>query len=122
MKERNIALSILFSIITCGIYAIYWIVMLNDETNYMAGEQDGTSGIAVILFSIITCGIYSLYWAYKMGEKLNQAKTNRGMMPESSSGILYLILCIIGLGVVAYALMQNELNKVIRYDNQNTAY
>ena len=31
MKERNVGVSILLSIITCGIYAIYWFIVLTDE-------------------------------------------------------------------------------------------
>ena len=30
-KERNVALAIVFTIITCGIYGIYWFVVLTDE-------------------------------------------------------------------------------------------
>lgn len=33
MKKRNIALSIIFTLITCGIYGLYWFVCLTDETN-----------------------------------------------------------------------------------------
>ena len=48
---------------------------------------------------------------YKQGEKLDMAKTDRGIA-SSSSGILYLILSIFGLGIVSYALMQDSLNKL----------
>ncbi len=45
MKQRSVGIAILLSIITCGIYGIYWLIMLNDETNYVSGhQQDGTSG------------------------------------------------------------------------------
>lgn len=33
-------------------------------------------------------------------------------LPSSNSGILYLILQLFGLGIIAYALMQNELNQL----------
>ena len=32
IKERNIVLCILLSIITCGIYEIYWFCTLTDDT------------------------------------------------------------------------------------------
>lgn len=42
MKQRSVGIAILLSIITCGIYGIYWLIMLNDETNYVSGhQQDG---------------------------------------------------------------------------------
>ena len=106
IKERNIAVSIVLSIITCGIYGIYWFVVLTNETNEAAGVQ-GTSGGVAFLLTLITCGIYGIYWAYKQGEKLDQATGK-----SSSNSILYLVLELIGLGIIAYALMQNELNKI----------
>lgn len=64
-----------------------------------------------IILSIITCGIYGLYWIYKQGDNLDQIKASRGL-PAGNSGILYLILAIVGLSIVSYALMQNELNQL----------
>ena len=71
------------------------------------GIQERNIAIAVIL-SIVTCGLYGWYWMYKMGEKCDQIKGVNG-----SSGILYLILGIFGLGIVSYCLMQDTINKVI---------
>lgn len=110
-KNRNIALCIIFSIITCGIYSLYWLVRLTDEINEIAGIDD-TSGGMVLLFTIITCGIYGFYWAYKVGEKVDGIKQGRGEL-SSNTGILYLILSIIGLSIITYCLIQNEINKII---------
>ena len=62
VTERSIPLCILFTIITCGIYGIYWMIVLNDEINPLAGEPQATSGGMVLLLSFVTCGIYGLYW------------------------------------------------------------
>lgn len=111
IKERNIALCIIFSIITCGIYAIYWFICLTNEVNEAAGVE-GTSGGMAFLLTLITCGIYGFYWAYKQGEKIEKAKSDRGMGNGSGSlSVVYLLLSIFGLGIVAYGLMQNELNQ-----------
>lgn len=113
MNKRNIALCIVLSIVTCGIYGIYWMIVLANETNVASGHaQDGTSGGIVFLLTLVTCGIYGIYWAYKQGEKINEAKAMRNMPTDSNAGVLYLILEIFGLGIIAYALMQNELNKM----------
>ncbi len=113
MNKRNIALCIVLSIVTCGIYGIYWMIVLANETNVASGHaQDGTSGGIVFLLTLVTCGIYGIYWAYKQGEKINEAKAMRNMPSDSNAGVLYLILEIFGLGIIAYALMQNELNKM----------
>ncbi len=109
--NRNIALCIVFSIISCGIYSLYWMYVLNEEMNAITGDSRGTSGGLVILFSILTCGIYTWYWYYKMGEKVDFIKERSGM-PSSSSPILFLILGIFGLGIVNFALMQDTINKL----------
>ena len=113
MVKRNIGLCIVLSIITCGIYGIYWFVVLANDTNVASGHaQDGTSGGVAFLLTLVTCGIYGFYWAYKQGEKLNEAKAMINMPADSNAGIIYIVLQIFGLGIVAYALMQNELNKM----------
>lgn len=109
IAPRNIALCILFSIITCGIYSIYWMIKINDEVNQLSGEPNATSGGMVFLFSLITCGIYGLYWMYKMGERCERIKR----MPAGYTGILYLVLGLVGFGIISYALIQDTLNKAV---------
>ena len=111
IERRNIAVCIVLTLVTCGIYGIYWIVCLTNDVNTVSGDVNGTSGGMVVLLTIVTCGMYGIYWAYKQGEKLDFTKNNRGI-PSSNSGVLYLILQIFGFGIIAYALMQNELNKL----------
>ena len=110
VKERNIALCIIFTFITCGIYGIYWFVTLTDDMNAAVGEN-GTSGVKAFVFTLITCSIYGLYWAYKMGEKVDTLKIKNGQ-PTSNNGVIYLILFYLTGGLITYALLQNELNKV----------
>ena len=112
MKQRSVGLSILLTIITCGIYGIYWMVVLNDEINAMSGRQGATSGGTVVLLSIVTCGIYGIYWMYKMGEGIEVIHEAHGDI-RGSAPILYLVLSLFGLGIVSYALMQSELNKYL---------
>lgn len=65
--------------------------------------------VVCILLSIITCGIYGLYWNYKMGKELYEAKCKKGMNASDNS-VLYLILAVLGLGIVNYCLIQSDLN------------
>ena len=77
-----------------------------------SGRTGDTSGGMVFLLSLITCGIYGIYWLYIAGEKVAYIKQRNTGEIDSSSSVLYLILGIIGFGIVAYALIQSELNKV----------
>lgn len=113
MKERNIAVSIILTIITCGIYGIYWFITLTDDAKSASGDENFTSGGVAFLLTLVTCGLYGYYWAWKMGEVLAAAKNKNGLSGESQS-VIYLVLQICGLGIVNYGIMQNELNEIAR--------
>lgn len=108
IKNRNIVLAIILSIVTCGIYGIYWFITLTNDVNKIAGVEDTSGGLAC-LFTIITCGIYGYYWAYKLGQKLDIAAQKAGKQPSNHS-ILFLILNICCLGIITYCIAQNEVN------------
>lgn len=110
IEKRNIATAVILSIVTCGIYGIYWFIKLNDEINSLSGNTNDTSGGMAFLFTLITCNIYGLYWMYKMGEKLDVVYAGKGM-PTQSRGMLYLVLSLFGLSIISYALMQDSINK-----------
>lgn len=110
VKEKNIVTCVILSFITCGIYSIIWFVNLNDDVNTLSGDFKTSGGMAFLL-TIVTCGIYGLYWMYNQGTRIDNVKASRGI-PSSNSGVLYLILSIIGLGIVSYCLMQNEINQL----------
>lgn len=110
MRERNIATCLILTIITCGIYGIVWFIMLTDDVGYASDDQSVSGGMAFLL-TLITCGIYGIYWSYKMGKLVYEAKLNRDMRASDNS-VLYLILEIIGLGIVSRCMLQSELNEI----------
>ena len=55
---------------TCGIYGIYWFIVLTDDARLASGDQQAPSGGIAFLLTLVTCGIYGIYWAYKMGKTL----------------------------------------------------
>lgn len=110
-KERNIAISIILTIVTCGIYGIYWFIMLSDEVKSASDDDSMPSGGIAFLLTLVTCGIYGIYWAYRMGKALETARERAGLTATDNS-VLYLILQIFGFGIINYALMQNELNTI----------
>lgn len=109
IKFRNIAMCIIFTIISCGFYGLYWFVQLTEDVNTLSGDHKTSGGIALLL-NIVTCGLYGIYWAYKQGEKLDYIKQSRGIA-SANSGILYLVLQALSLSIIGMALMQNEVNK-----------
>lgn len=120
INKRNIAVSIILTIVTCGIYGLYWFVVLTDDTKNVSNDTNGASGGVALLLSIVTCYIYSIYWAYKQGERIDNAKAMRGMAGGGSSNILFLVLQIFGLGIVNYIIIQDSLNKISDFDQFNS--
>lgn len=53
IKQRNIGICILLSIVTCGIYGLYWFVVLTDDINQESGETDATSGGMSLLLTTL---------------------------------------------------------------------
>lgn len=112
VKQRELALAIILTIVTCGIYGIYWNICLVNEVNYLCDEPEATSGAVVFLLSFITCGIYMMIWLYNAGERLDRVKRAVGLYP-SNSGTLYCILPIFGLVIVSLALIQSDINTIV---------
>ena len=110
ISERNIVVAIILSLVTCGIYSIYWFIVMTDDVNKVNQDPNATSGGMAFLFTLITCGIYGLYWYYKMGKSLYEAGQKTGRQISDNS-ILYLVLGLFGFGIISYALIQSDLNK-----------
>lgn len=101
MKNRSIVVAIILSIITLGLYDIYWFICLTNDSNEMSDSDKTASGGIAFILSIITFGIYMLYWNYKLGKKVGD------------SGALYLILSIIGFGWLNFILAQSKINNYV---------
>lgn len=76
--KRNVALCIILSLVTFGIYSTYWFICVTNEANVVSGHStDATSGGLAFILTLITCNLYAFYWAYKQGEK-NDTFTRNG--------------------------------------------
>ena len=111
IEERNIIVYLLLTLVTCGIFGIYWLVVMLKDIATTSGED--INPWMVILLSIITCGIYGIYFSYQMGKYMVKSGENYNVKIEDNS-ILYLILTIFGFGIVAYCLVQNDLNTIAK--------
>lgn len=122
MEKKNLALYIILSIVTCGIFALVWLAMLANDLRTMSNDESKMSGGMVVLLTIVTFGIYGWIWYYQAGETLNSIKASRGISADQSSGVLYLLLAVFGLSIVSSALIQDSLNKLIDSSNNNGNY
>ena len=103
LQSRSIPMTIIFSIITFGIYAIYWQIKFHAEVRDASGE--GLSTLLHILAILFTFGIYAIYWNYVTTVRLNN-------LGGSGNPILNLILSLVGFSFVAWIFHQSEANKI----------
>ncbi len=105
-KKRNIFLCILFSIISFGIYYLYWRCKITTETNNLATNNKSANGFLALVLTAITFGIYGFYWAYKLGNRVGEIEGGNG------SGGLYVVLTIFAVGAIVIPILaQSAINK-----------
>ncbi len=104
IKERNIIVCIILTFVTCGLYGIYWMIAIQDES-LRAAKEEGPSGLVVFLLTLITCGIYGIYWAYVLGNRVDTIKGKDG-----NSGIIFVLLSLLGFSIVNNCIAQAAIN------------
>ena len=97
--DRTMLSYVILSIITFGIYDLYFRYKLIKDINLVC-EDDGkhTSGVIVlIVLSLLTFGIYGYVWNYKVGERINEQAHKRDVVVNINGMIM--LLCTAGLAV-----------------------
>ena len=116
VQKRDIVVAIILSLVTCGIYGIYWFIVMTDDVKTASGDTQLASGGLAFLLTLVSCGIYGIYWAYKMGELMKYAQEKNGL-PVKDYAVLYLILELLGFGIIVYILVQSDLNAIAEKNN-----
>ena len=109
--QGNIAVDIILSLVTCGIYTLFWQNRLFKAANMLLGEERFTF-LTWFLLTIVTCGLYNLYAQYQLGQTLHQGLVKEGGLGNENLPLLGLLLSIFGLQIVVMAIEQNELNQL----------
>lgn len=113
IQERSPIVVILLSVVTCGLYALYWIYKMSQEIQMVEKERESTSPGLELLLCIVTCGLYTYYWYYKYAKKIYVIQDDLDIRPAEDNGILYIILAVFQLHIISMAIMQASFNKVI---------
>lgn len=120
LNKKSVGLVVLFSIITCGIYTLFWMYDITRQLSEYNEDYTTSPGL-VVVFSIITCGIYTIYWWYKVGGMFIRAQRKAQGKMISDNRILFLILAIFGFGIISQAILQADLNRFWEFaDKKNT--
>ena len=107
----DVAAGIIFSVVTCGLYNVYWNDRQMKAMNALLGRAEFSFG-RWLLLSVLSCGIYHIYYEYRMGSELQEWLTQNGRPVNPHLAVIGLILSMFGLTVLADAVYQHELNKL----------
>jgi len=98
IKKRNPLLVLLFTVITFGIYGIYWFVQTKREINSL-GAKIPTAWLMII-------PVVNIYWLYKYTEGFTQ------YVKKGNTLLWFIVLFLVGF--LAFPIFQIELNKKAR--------
>lgn len=110
-KSKSLLSISILSLITFGIYNIYWIyVTSNDINNYMEKEYLNPSLSAILSF--LTCGLFSIYWFYKYGTIVfNDMRKKADLDSYGESAAVLSILLLVPFGYIySMTVLQSKLN------------
>ncbi len=117
--ERSIVKFIIFSIITFGIYDIWYFYHLINDVHILFYDEDEPlpKYPKYLLYSIFTLGIYNIYYWLKVTDKMRSEARKRKLDIELSTSLIILSLvfsyALSGLpGLCAYAIIFKALNVI----------
>ncbi|MFO0675641.1 MAG: DUF4234 domain-containing protein [Polyangiaceae bacterium] len=120
LVERNSALVLVYSFVSCGIYALYWTYKTSEELRGATDDATINPGLDLLL-TVLTCGVWTIYTLYRNAQKVQAILGPRDPNKKDQSQMV-LMLCIanffVGVtGFVAMFLVQEELNLLARASN-----
>ena len=99
---------IFFSFITFGIYLLFWQYSLMKKIRLM-GNESLLCGKEFCMWMFVP--FYNAFWVMTRGRKLSSGAEKRGIkIPDDS--VIYLLLNVVGLGIISTALIQESLNNI----------
>ncbi len=110
IKQRNIALYLVLTVVTLGIFSIYWQYHIYKDI-YTLLDKDDNALLDIILI-IASFGIYGLFVWYKISIYLYQISQSANQKYEPSS-TLFIVLSAIQLNIILCFIVQTELNYYI---------
>ncbi|MGN0465605.1 MAG: DUF4234 domain-containing protein [Lachnospiraceae bacterium] len=133
--DRDFAVYLLFSILTCGIYSIFFFYDLVEDLNTVCEPMEGPDDnqkspnyLLVLILGILTCGIYTFFWLYKQGNRIQRTGRSYGLNIDENGTTLLLWpligILVIGLGsvigmYVSYFYLIKNTNKLCKaYNNK----
>lgn len=127
-NERALWKFIVFTILTCGIYAIVFFSSISDDINLAATRRDGkkTMHFCLVAFLLgpITCGIMDFVWYHQISERIGDEARARGFQTDFNASTFWLwyvlgsLLCFVGPFIYMHKLCE-AMNAIANSYNAN---
>jgi len=108
-KKRNIAISILLTLVTLGVYWIIWFINVANDISKLQ-PNSGVKAGKDLLLPIVTFGFYFIYLMYKYPKVITNIEMEKGKQVHDFA-ILSIILAVLGFSIIPWCMIQAELNK-----------
>ena len=117
VRERSSVQVVVFSILTCGIYALYWVYKTSEELRDATGDPSINPSVDVLL-SVVTCFAWMIYVLHRDAQKTHQAsvRINPARKDQTQTILIMAVLSLV-TGVTLYIslyLLQEEMNELAR--------
>lgn len=131
LKKIDPIITIVLSIVTCGLYGIYVYYLMMKDMSVMHPEEskpiDKSSEFVIfIVLSIVTCSIYTMIWLYQFGGVLKVCGQKDGI-DIKEDGIFYPLLMLLGgvtcsiTMIIAYFKLYSNYNALVdSYNAKNS--
>ena len=106
----SIATDVLLTIVTCGIYNLFWQARQFRVLNAFLGRREFRFW-PWLLLTLITCGLYHVYTEYVMAKAVLAIQRRLGKPTSDNLPLISLIVSLLGLTLVADAIQQSEINE-----------
>ena len=107
----NIPLYLILTILTCGIFNLYWNYRQMEACNALLNRREFSFWIWLLL-AILTCGIYHIFYQYKMGVAIVEIQHLMSRDLFDKLPLISVFVTIIGLSIVVDCIHQHEINKI----------
>lgn len=113
MTRRNPIVVVVLSVLTCSIYAYYWLYVTTDELRRETGRSDLSPAIDLLL-AIFTAGLWGMWATYRNARIVHEELRAAGVARDDKSLPIALFHAATfftgGAWLVAVAILQDELN------------
>jgi hypothetical protein len=119
LQKRSPLSVILLTIVTCGIYLVYWYYKIYNELQLFSGKTPtGNPFWLDFLINLFTCGLWGIFVDYKISKQLHQIRIDHNIKGEDSSIIILILDCfsiftLHFLWILTSAIQQDEWNHII---------